>query len=189
MLMFLRIFPACTSTRYVTHTEKSGVEQLLIAKAVDEALQGATLDIQGFTIFIDVTSLVSKEKPYLRKSLSHWFLKNGALLTEDKKEADMIASILVKCAGTDGNQFSFGIPSFPIPLVNIAMPQISIVSGSTQKGYAEMEVILYSTKEGIKDTLEPLVGKTHFNNYLIIFIPISDENIYSNPGVQEESVQ
>ena len=136
-----------------------------------------------------MTSLVSKEEPYLRKSLYHWFLKNGARLTEDKKEADMIASILVKSAGTDGSQFSFGLPSFPIPLVNIALPQISIISGSTQKGYAEMEVMLYSPEEGVKGKLGPLVGKTHFKNYLIIFIPISDEDIYTIPGVREKSVQ
>lgn len=189
MLIFLLIFPSCASIRYITHTEKSGVEQLLIAKAVDEALQGATLNIKGSKIFIDVTSLVSEQEPYFRKSLSHWFLKNGARLTEYKIEADMIASILVKSAGTDGSQFSLGLPSIPIPIVNIATPQISIVSGSIQKGYAEMEVILYSPEEGIKGKLGPLVGRTHFNNYLIIFIPFSDENIYPILGVQEGSAQ
>ncbi len=176
-IVFL-ILPACSSTPYITHTKKSGVEQLLVAKALDDALKGVTLDIKGAKIIIDVASLMKNEDHYIEKALSHWFLKNGALITDDEKQADLTASVLVKCAGTDGDQFFFGIPSLPVPLTTVGTPQINILSGSRQKGRAELEIILYQSNEGLKEKTAPLVGKSHFNKYTILFIAITNNDIY-----------
>jgi hypothetical protein len=176
--LLLLFSSACTTTRYVTHTKKSGMEQLLISKSLDNALQGTRLDVKGVKIFLDVTSLVSDENAYIKKALEHWFLKNGATLSEDRKDAEYIASVLVKCAGTDGNEFKFGVPSVPIPLFNVMTPEISFISGSIQKGYAELEVILYGSDTGEKEGTEPLVGQSYFKKYSIFFIPFSSQNIY-----------
>lgn len=178
MLIIFLILPACSSTPYITHTKKSGVEQLLVAKALDDALKGVTLDIKGAKILIDVASLMKNEDHYIEKALSHWFLKNGALITDDEKQADLTASVLVKCAGTDGDQFSFGVPSLPVLLTPIGTPQINIFSGSKQKGRAELEIILYQPNEGLKEKTAPLVGKSHFNRYSILFISITKKDIY-----------
>jgi hypothetical protein len=163
------------------------VEQLLVAKAVDRALCGESLNLEGARIFIDVASLTRKENGYFKKALAHQFLKKGGLVTEDKKEADLVASLLVKCAGTDGEQFFFGIPSLPIPLVNLSTPQLSIFSGSEQKGYAEIELVLFSADQGMKETATSLIGKSYFKKYTILFIPITYEDIMeSDDGVAQE---
>jgi hypothetical protein len=176
-IIFL-ILPACSYTPYITHTKKSGTEQLLVAKALDDALKGVTLDIRGAKIILDVASLMEDEEHYIEKALTHWFLKNGALITKDEKQADLTASVLVKCAGTDGEQFFFGLPSLPIPLTIVGTPQINILSGSKQEGHAELEIILYQSKEGLKEKTPSLVGKSYFKKYTILFIPITKENIY-----------
>jgi hypothetical protein len=177
IIAFSMVLSACATTPHITYTKKSGVEQLLVAKAVDRALCKENLNLKGGRIFIEVSSLMRKENAYFKKALEHQFLKKGALITEDKKEADLIASLLVKCAGTDGKQFSFGVPTLYVPLINISTPQISIFSGSTQKGYAEIDLILFSLDQGMKEKVGPLIGKSYFNKYTILFIPITSEDI------------
>jgi hypothetical protein len=178
LFIFLLLCTACASTRYVTHTKKSGVEQLLVSRALDRALEETTLDVKRAKIFIEVASLLPEQDPYIKKALEHWLLKNGALLIEDKKKADYIVSVLAKSVGTDGSEFSFGLPSMPVPLMNINTPQISIISGLKQKGYVEMEVFLYLPEVGLKEKTGPLIGKSYFNKYTVIFIPFTTENIY-----------
>jgi hypothetical protein len=175
---FFIFLPACASTPHITYTKKSGVEQLLVARAVDRALGEETLNWEGTKIFVDVASLTPEENNYFKKALVHRFLKKGALVTEDKKEADLVASLLVKSAGTDGKQFFFGIPSLPIPLTTLSTPQISIVNGSVQKGYAEVDLVLFSADQGMKEKTGPLIGKSYFKEYTILAIPITLEDIY-----------
>jgi hypothetical protein len=180
LLVFFLILPACASTRYVTHTKKSGVEQLLIARSLEGALRNSIMDVKGARIFIEIASLLPEQDPYVKRALEHWFLKNGALLTEERKKADHVASVLVKCAGTDGNEFNIGIPSLPVPMVNVTTPQISFISGSIQKGCVEMELVLYSPESVGQEQKMTLAGHSHFKKYMILFIPITRENIYKN---------
>jgi hypothetical protein len=178
MFAFFVVLPACAFTPHITYTKKSGVEQLLVARAVDRALGEETLNLGGAKIFVDVASLTSEENAYFKKALVHQFLKKGGVVTEDKKEADLVASLLVKSAGTDGKQFFFGIPSLPIPLTSLSTPQINVVSGSTQKGYAEIDLVLFSADQGMKEKTAPLIGKSYFKEYTILSIPITLEDIY-----------
>jgi hypothetical protein len=169
---------ACSSTRYVTQTKRSGVEQLLLAKAMDGALQQEPTELRGSKIFVETISLIPELNPYIEKALRHWFLKNGALLTKDRKEADTVASVLVKCAGTDGTESKFGIPPIPIPLTEISTPSITFFSYTSQRGCAEMEILLYTDAKGFVEKLPPLSGKSYFEKYMILFISISRQNIY-----------
>lgn len=178
MVAFLVVFPACTSTPHVTFTKKSGVEQLLVARAMDRAIREENLNLEGKKIFVDAASLTSDVNAYFKKAMEHQVLRKGGLLTGEKSEADVIGSVLVNCAGTDGKQFFFGIPSIPVPLTVYSTPQISLISGSDQKGYAEIEVILFSPDHGKKQETGPLIGKSRFKHYSILFISITREDIY-----------
>jgi hypothetical protein len=175
---FLLLCTACTSTRYVTHTKKSGVEQLLVSRALDKALHEMRLNVRGVKIFIEVACLIPEQDAYIKKSFEHWLLENGAFVTEDKKKADSIASILAKSVGTDGNEIFFGLPSVPVPLANVNTPQINFISELKQRGYAEVEIFLYLPEEGLNEKTPPLIGKSYYNKYMIIFVPFTTENIY-----------
>jgi hypothetical protein len=168
---------SCTYTYHFTYTKKSGIEQLLITKAVDDALQGLALDTKGSTVFVEVACLMRDEKSYIRKALTHRLLENGISVTEYRWEADYIVSVLVRVAGTDGTESLFGLPSFPTPLANITTPSINVVSGIVQKGRVEMEVIVYSSKTGLKEKIPSLTGSSYFKKYIILFIPLSKKDI------------
>ncbi len=136
---------------------------MLVTKAVDEAVQMMTVDIQGSKVFVDVPSLMRDEQSYIRKAFTHWFLDAGVLISEYPWDADYIVSVLVKVAGTDGDQILLGVPSTPIPLaVGITTPALTIFSKIIQEGRAEMEVIIYTPKAGIEEKFPSLRGNSYY---------------------------
>ena len=172
---------SCSTTRYITQTKRSVIEQLLLTKSIDKAV--AKIDgfkIQGSKVYIEIVSLAPAEENYLRKAVSLWFLQNKAVVVETKDKADYIASILVKSVGTDKIDTNYlGIPSLPVPFVGIFTPEVEILASKHQKGYTEMQITLCyaSTGEFIYKT-KPLIGKTHFSTYKIFLIPIRQDDIF-----------
>jgi len=169
---------SCTHTYQYTYTKKSGIEQLLVTKAVDEAIQMMTADMRGAKVFVDVACLMRDEQSYIRKAFTHWFLDAGVLVSEYPWDADYIVSVLVKVAGTDGDQFSLGIPSIPIPLtISVTTPALTIFGQIIQEGRVEMEVMIYSAKAGVKEKIPSLRGNSYYKKYIIFFVPYTRKNI------------
>jgi hypothetical protein len=169
---------SCTHTYQFTYTKKSGIEQLLVTKAVDEAIQMMTVDIKGSKVFVDVACLMRDEQSYIRKAFTHWFLEAGVFISEYPWDADYIVSVLVKVAGTDGDQLSLGIPSIPIPLtIGITTPALTLLSQINQEGRVEMEAIIYSTNRGIKEKITSLRGNSYYKKYTILSIPYTRKDI------------
>lgn len=182
LIFVLTIFlPSCSTTRYITETKRSAIEQLLLTKSVDKAMGDVFwVEIKDSKIYIETTSLATEEENYLKKAVSLWCLEKGAVVVEDKSKADYIASVLVKSLGTDRiNTVYLGIPSLPVPLTGISTPEIDILGSRRQKGYTELEIILYSSSTGqFVQKTKPLIGKTHFSTYKIFLIPIRRNNIF-----------
>ncbi len=178
MIAVLLTLSSCTHTYQFTYTKKSGMEQLLVTKAVDEAIQMMTVDMKGSKVFVDVACLMKDERSYIRKAFIHWFLDAGAFISEYPLDADYIVSVLVKVAGTDGDQLFFGIPSVPIPLtISIATPTLTIFNRMNQEGRAEMEVMIYSAEAGIREKFPSLKGNSYYKKYVIVFVPYTRKNI------------
>jgi len=169
---------SCTHTYQFTYTKKSGIEQLLVTKAVDEAFQMMTVDMKGSRVFVDVACLMRDEKSYIRKAFTHWFLDAGVFISEYSWDADYIVSVLVKVAGTDGDQLSLGVPSIPLPMaLGITTPALTIFSQMIQEGRVEMEVMIYSAKAGIKEKIPSLKGNSYYKKYVIFFVPYTRKDI------------
>ncbi|KPJ64466.1 MAG: hypothetical protein AMJ45_05670 [Syntrophobacter sp. DG_60] len=182
LISILVIFlPSCSTTRYITETKRSAIEQLLLTKSVERAIGDVFwVEIKGSKIYIETASLATEEENYLKKAVSLWCLEKGAVVVEDKNKADYIASVLVKSLGTDRiDTVYLGIPSLPVPLTGISTPEIDILGSRRQKGYTELEIILYSASTGqFVQKTKPLIGKTHFSTYKIFLIPIRRNNIF-----------
>jgi len=169
---------SCTHTYQYTYTKKSGIEQLLVTKAVDEAIQKMTVDMKGSRVFVDVACLMKDEQSYIKKAFEHWFLDAGVFIAEYPWNADYIVSVLVRVAGTDGDQIALGIPSVPVPLtISITTPALTVYSTMIQEGRVEMEVMIYSSKEGLKEKIPSLNGKSYYKKYVILFVPYTKKDI------------
>jgi hypothetical protein len=169
---------SCTRTYQFTYTKKSGIEQLLVTRAVDQAFEKMTVDLKGSRVFVDVACLMRDEQSYIRKAFTHWFLDAGVFVSEYPWDADYIVSVLVKVAGTDGDQVSIGVPSFPVPMtISVTIPALTLLGQMTQEGRVEMEVMIYSPKTGIKEKIPSLKGDSYYKKYIIFFVPFTRKNI------------
>lgn len=181
LILVLATFPSsCTTTGYLTQTKRSVVEQLLLTKSVDKAIAKIdNLEIEGSKIYIEISSLAVEEETYLKKAVSIWCLEKGAVVVEEKDKADYIASVLVKSLATDRFKTALGVPSLPVPFTGVSTPEIDILGRDRQRGYTEMEIILYSAATGqFSQKTKPVIGKTHFTTYTVLLIPIKRNNIF-----------
>jgi hypothetical protein len=178
LVLAVLLIAACTSSRYTTHTQKSGTEQLLVSRALERALGEPPSRVRGAKTAIEVASPIPEMDFLIRKGLEHWLLEGGAILSEYRTDADYVVSVMAKAVGTDGSDYNFGIPPVPIPLINWSTPPVTIFSGSIQRGYAEMDVFLYPIEGGLSEKVTSLVGKSHYKRFTILLVPITFQNIY-----------
>jgi len=69
-------------------------------------------------------------------------------------------------------------PAVPIPLtISITTPALTVFSEIIQKGRGEMEVMIYSAKEGQKETIPSLKGASYYKKYVIFFVPFTKTDI------------
>ena len=178
----LSLLEACSTTHYVAQTKRSLVEQLLLTKAVDKAIDklDTHLNLAKKKVYIDTASLAPDEEGYLKKAIALWCIERGAIVVDKKEEADYVVAVLVKSLGTDQiKSVLMGIPSLPIPFTNTTTPQINLLVADRQKGYTEMEIMFYDSHTGkVLLKTKPLVGKTFFGLYKIFILPITREDIF-----------
>lgn len=149
LIAILFFLSSCTSTRYVTQTKRSGIEQLLVTKAIDRAIAKIdNLHINGCRVFFEIASLAKDQEAYLKKALTHWFLENGAIVVDERNQADLIASVLVKCAGTDRFEAGLAIPSLPVPFTSILTPKINILTLIGKRGAMRWRLLFIHQKQG-----------------------------------------
>ncbi len=182
-IFFVSFLEACSTTHYVTQSKRSLVEQLLLTKAVDKAIDklDTHLNLTEKKVYIDTASLAPDEEGYLKKAIALWCVEKGAIVVDKKEEADYVVAALVKSLGTDQiKSILIGLPPLPIPFTNTTTPQINLLVADRQKGYTEMEVVFYDPHTGkVFLKTRPLVGKTFFGLYKILILPITQEDIFA----------
>src|SRR5262245_36346895 len=101
VVLFIPFAAGCGTTR-VTDTLRTATEQLLISKAVDEAV--ATLDFRplaGKPVFFDSTFLDGTvDQRYLVSSIRQHLLSSGALLQEERAKATYVVEARAGAVGT-----------------------------------------------------------------------------------------
>ena len=142
-------FVGCTTTR-TSDTARTGMEQLLISNAVDQALEKYDFrTLQGRTVFIDEKYLDSVDKGYLLSSIRERILYNGGKIAAKAEDSDVTLEIRSGGVGTDNLETFVGIPNMSVPgLLPIEIPDIKVWNRTSQTGTAKLGILAYETKAG-----------------------------------------
>lgn len=148
-LALVNVFFGCTTTR-TSDTARTGMEQLLISNAVDQALEKYDFrTLQGRRVFIDEKYLDSVDKGYLLSSIRERILYNGGQLCTKIEESDVTLEIRSGGVGTDNLETFVGIPKTSVPgVVPIEIPDIKVWNRTSQMGTAKIGILAYETKTG-----------------------------------------
>jgi hypothetical protein len=144
------LFPVvlgCATNRE-TETARTGVEQLLVSSAVDQALDKIDLTpVRGAKVHLEEKYLDCVDKNYVIVSLEQRLMSTGATLVGKPEDADVIMHVVSGGVGTDRQEKFIGISEIPLPPPSpIMIPQVSLFSRTRANGTAKLRVVAFDAK-------------------------------------------
>jgi hypothetical protein len=151
---FAALLSGCATTKE-SDTARTGIEQLLVSSAVDQALDKVDLSpIRGAKVYLEEKYLDCVDKNYVIVSLEERLLASGCTLIGKPEEADVVMHVTSGGVGTDRQEKYVGISEIPLPPPSpISIPQVSLLSRTRANGTAKLRVIAYDVK-----TRQPVLG-------------------------------
>jgi hypothetical protein len=137
----------CATTKE-SDTARTGIEQLLISSAVDEALDKIDLTpIRGAKVHLEEKYLDCVDKNYVIVAMHERLFANGCVLAAKPEDADVIMHVTSGGVGTDRQEKYVGISEIPLPPPSpISIPQVSLLSRSRANGTAKLRVVAFDAK-------------------------------------------
>jgi hypothetical protein len=137
----------CATTK-TSDTARTGIEQLLISSATDQALDKVSFEpVRGAKVFVDTQYLDCTDKNYIIMSVRQRLLRTGATLVGKAEEAQVILELASGGVGTDRHDFFVGVPSIPLPPPSpISIPKMELFNRSKGMGTAKLVIVAYDAK-------------------------------------------
>lgn len=137
----------CATTKE-SDTARTGIEQLLISSAVDEALNRIDFTpIRGAKVHLEEKYLDCVDKNYVIVALHERLFANGCVLAAKPEEADVIMHVTSGGVGTDRQEKYVGISEIPLPPPSpISIPQVSLLSRTRANGTAKLRIVAFDAK-------------------------------------------
>lgn len=146
-LGLLALVSGCASTK-TSDTARTGIEQLLISSATDQALDKVNLHpISQAKVFVETKYLDCTDKNYVIVALHQRLMRHGCTLVEKPEEAQVILEVASGAVGTDRQDFFVGIPAIPLaPPSPITIPRMELFTRTRANGTARLTVLAYDAK-------------------------------------------
>ncbi len=147
----------CGTSRW-TDTSRTATEQLLISDAIDRAVSRLDLRaLAGKTVFLDDSPIRGMtDSAYLSSTIRQHLLASGAILKENKAEADYVLEVRAGAIGTDRHDVTYGIPPInvptlippPVPGVPNQLPEVPIAKKTQQRAVVKIALFAYNRNTG-----------------------------------------
>jgi hypothetical protein len=144
ILAALVCLTGCTS-RVLTNTPRSAIEQLLLSGAVDKSLERLALpEVAGKKVFIDFVNLKAYDVEYIRAATRARFAKIGAVLVEKPGDADLIAEVASGGFGLEYKSSMVGLPAVPMPNAPVPTPELRAWKSVEQTGIFKLFIFIHA---------------------------------------------
>lgn len=179
-------FTGCTATD-VSNRPRTGFEQLLMSTATDNALQAVEIpEVRNETVYVDGRYLDSYDEPYVLGSIRALLSRNGAMLQDERENADVIVEPRSGALGIDHSESLVGIPKFPIIIPAVGTfetPELSLYSSTKEDSVSKIALLAYRRDGSHVFSREDLVGKSHLHQYkILLFVNVNFTDIPAREG-------
>ncbi|MBL7134827.1 MAG: hypothetical protein ISS78_12065 [Phycisphaerae bacterium] len=148
-LLFASVFiiaVGCT-TRRVSTTSRTAVEQLLLSTAVDKALAKFDMPmLKDSKVFVDFTNLKGTDVEYLQVALRARVARQGAILVTKAEDAEYVMEVASGGLAMEDKSSLVGMPSLPMPQAPIPVPEMSLFKTIEQT--AIMKLLIFVHQNG-----------------------------------------
>jgi hypothetical protein len=174
-LMAVLVASGCMTPR-VSAPARTATEQLLLSTAADRTVSQMDLSaLKGKKVFLDAANFEATDKAYAIAAVASRLNKQGALLVEEKKEADAVAVIRAGALSTDGGSFLLGIPKLSVPVsfgASVETPEIALVKKIRELGIAKFALSAHDAATGKHLlTVGPVSGSAYYNFWTVLLVP------------------
>jgi hypothetical protein len=139
------------ATMKESDTARTGIEQLLISSAADQAL--GKIDFRPIArakVYLEPKYLDCVDKNYILVALHQQLLNQGCTLVEKPEEADVVLEVASGGVGTDRNELFVGIPEIPLaPPSPVAIPKLAFFTRTRAMGTAKLVVVAYDARSRV----------------------------------------
>lgn len=143
--LVLMCVAGCSTTR-TSDTSRTGLEQLLISNAVDQALNKVDFaPFAGKAVYLDEKYLECTDKNYVIASIRHRLFRHGATVATKPEEADVIVEVCSGAVGTDNSDSYVGVPEVVLPGI-VTLPEVRLFTRTQQYGTAKLGMVAYDAK-------------------------------------------
>jgi hypothetical protein len=138
----------------MTDTQRTATEQLLVSKAIDQAVMEVDFsELAGKPVFFDTQYLDGAvDRGYLVSSLRQQLLFRGCLLQDDRNKATYVVEVRSGGIGTDRHALLVGIPQMNVPAFMPGqpsqIPEIPLAKKTDQEGVAKLAIFAYNRLTG-----------------------------------------
>jgi hypothetical protein len=162
---------ACAVSTQITNTSRSSIEEQLLMRALERALAALnTEQFKGKIVAVDFYGL-SPDKDFAKEFFTAWLQSQQVQIAADPKEAQLRLKVFAPVLAVDLGQSFVGVPSFTVPVLGFAMPEISLFKDVRHTGHAELQVYVVDADGGkFIDKSAMAVGATQYDNYTILLV-------------------
>jgi len=134
----------CTS-RAVSTTPRSAIEQLLLSGAVDAALAKLELPgVAGKKVGIDTANLSTYDVEYVRAAARVRLAEMGAVLAAKAEEAEWVVEVASGGLGLEHKTSVVGLPSLPVPNAPVPTPALTPYRSIEQTGIVKLLFLVHA---------------------------------------------
>lgn len=177
----------CSTTRRVTNSPATALQQLLGTESVDRALAAAEWpDLSGRRLYVRTGSPSDRgeqaspqgelgewqggNEGYLRAAVEAKLAERGAIIVPRQSDAEFMAIALAGAIGTDAKDVFLGIPPVTSVVLPFSTPEIALYKAQDQEGFAKTEIVIVDLKRGgVAHHAGPTRGRTYAHNRQILF--------------------
>jgi len=145
--MLLLVLPACCAgcaSRLVTNTPRSAIEQMLLSRAVDMALEKFEMpEVANRKVFVDVANLKAYDAEYIRLAVRVRMAQLGAVVVDAAAGADLVAEVACGALGTEFKSAMIGLPPLPVPNSPVPLPESPLYRSTERTGIVKLLIFLH----------------------------------------------
>jgi hypothetical protein len=146
----LTLAGGCGSRR-TTNTPRTGVEQLLVAAAVEQAV--SQLDfafLEDRRVYVDDSLVDRADKTFVVAEVRAAARESGVRVVDEREKATYVMELRAGAVGTDQTEYILGLPASTVPSVagSVPVPEAALFKSIKQMGACHVAFVAYSQEDG-----------------------------------------
>lgn len=169
------VLAGCASTSE-SNPGRTATEQLLMARAADEAVEGLRLPIPpGSRVFVENRYFQGEGSTYATSAVRNALSEAGFALADERGHADAVFELRAGALSLEQMRRVVGLPPLAVPINEnfnvVSLPELSLYSRRDRVGVAEFSGFVYDARTGAPlGAVAPMVGEYRIRSHKLLMM-------------------